>query len=107
MGVYFCGLAAIFCVLRELIFCDDWFFLLGINFRDFHKVCMPIPSTDNVFVFIEYVQYKYINYFQTNTVNSLYCGHCRDLELVSSLAGVRNSESLFQSNICSLFLPGI
>ena len=26
------------------------------------------------------------------TVNSLYCGHCRNLELVSSLATVRNSE---------------
>ena len=41
------------------------------------------------------------------TVNSLYSGHCRDLELVSSLASVRNSGSLFQSNICNLFLPGI
>ena len=30
-----------------------------------------------------------------NTVNSLYCGHCGDLELVSSLARVRNSWSLF------------
>jgi len=42
----------------------------------------------------------------TNTVNSLYCGHCGDLELVSSLARVRNSGSLFQSNVCNLFLPG-
>ena len=41
------------------------------------------------------------------TVNSLYSGHCRDLELVSSLARVRNSGSLFQSNVCILFLPGI
>ena len=41
------------------------------------------------------------------TVNSIYCGHCRDLELVSSLARVRNSEGLFQSNVCNLFLPGI
>ena len=41
------------------------------------------------------------------TVNSIYCGHCRDLELVSSLARVRNSESLFQSNVCNLFSPGI
>ena len=66
MGVYFCGLA-VFCVLRELILGDDWFFMLGINFRDFHKVRMPVPCTDNIFVFIEYVQYKYIHYFQTNT----------------------------------------
>ena len=36
-----------------------------------------------------------------------YSGHCRDLELVSSLARVRNSGSLFQSNFCNLFLPGI
>ena len=42
-----------------------------------------------------------------NTVNSLYSGHCGDLELVSSLARVHNSGSLFQSNICKLFLPGI
>ena len=40
-------------------------------------------------------------------VNSLYCGHCRDLESVSSLTSVRNSGSFFQSNLCNLFLPGI
>ena len=34
-----------------------------------------------------------------NTVNSFYCGHCGDLESVSSLARVRNIGSLFQSNI--------
>ena len=32
-------------------------------------------------------------------VNSICSGHCRELELVSSLAGVRNCGSLFQSNI--------
>ena len=42
-----------------------------------------------------------------STVNSLYSGHCRDLKLVSSVARVRNSGSLFQSNVCNLFLPGI
>ena len=42
-----------------------------------------------------------------DTVNSFYSGHCRDLEVVSSLARVRNSGSLFQSNVCNLFLPGI
>ena len=54
-GVYFCGLA-IFCVLQEIIFAvtADWFFLLGINFDDFRKY--PVPSIDNIFVFIEYVQ---------------------------------------------------
>ena len=41
------------------------------------------------------------------TVNFLYSGHCRDLELVSSLARVRNSGSLFQSNVCNLVFPGI
>ena len=35
-----------------------------------------------------------------NTVSSLYSGHCGDLELVSSLARVRKSGSLFQSNVC-------
>ena len=37
---------------------------------------------------------------------ALYSGHCRDLKLVSSLATVRNSGSLFKSNFCNLFLPG-
>ena len=32
-------------------------------------------------------------------VNSLNSGSCRDLELVSSLMRVRNSRSLFQSNL--------
>ena len=41
------------------------------------------------------------------TVNSLYSRHSRDLELVSSLAGVRNSGSLPESNFCNLFLLGI
>ena len=41
------------------------------------------------------------------SVNCLYSGHCRDLELMSSLARVRNSGNLFQSNICNLFFPGI
>ena len=40
-------------------------------------------------------------------VNSLYSGHCRDLELESSLAKVFKSRCLYQSNICNLFLPGI
>ena len=45
---------------------------------------------------------------QAITVNSLYSGHCRDLELVSSLARVRNRGRLFQSNICKLlFLSGM
>ena len=49
---------AIFCVFRELSFAirTDWFFLLGINFCDFQKEL----SIDNIFVFVEYVQYKYI-----------------------------------------------
>ena len=53
-----------FCVLRELIFAirTDWFFLLRINFGDFQKV--PSTSIGNIFVFIEYVQEKFI-YFQT------------------------------------------
>ena len=60
-GVYLCGLP-IFCVLRELIFAitTDGFFLLGINkfFAIFRKY--PVPSIDNIFGFIEYVQQKYI-----------------------------------------------
>ena len=37
-------------------------------------------------------------------VNSLYFRRCGDLELVPSLARVRNSGNVFQSNICNLFL---
>ena len=57
----------------------------------------------------DYRIYKRKHYedLNTNTVNSLYSGHCRDLELVSSLARVRNSGSSFQSNACNLFLPGM
>ena len=59
-GVYFCGLA-IFCVLRELIFAirTDWLFLLGINFLRFSESTQypgPVPSVDNIFVYIEFVQ---------------------------------------------------
>ena len=55
-GVYFCGLE-IFCVLCELISAikTDWFFLLRIYiFAIFRKY--PVPSIDNIFVFIEFVQ---------------------------------------------------
>ena len=38
--------------------------------------------------------------------SSLYSGHWRDLEVVSSLARVRYSGSLFQSNVCNLFSLG-
>ena len=38
-----------------------------------------------------------------STVNSLYSGHCRDLELLSSLARVHYGGNLFQSNICNLW----
>ena len=42
-----------------------------------------------------------------NTVNSLYSGHCRDLDSMSSLARVRNSGSLFQSGASVIyFCPG-
>ena len=35
-----------------------------------------------------------------------FSGHCRDLELVSSLVRDRNSGALFQSNVCKQFLVG-
>ena len=41
-----------------------------------------------------------------HTVKSPYKGHCGDLELLSSLARVRNSGSLFQPNICTFFCLG-
>ena len=42
-----------------------------------------------------------------STVNSHYSGHCRDITLVSTLARVRDSQSLILSNLCNLFLLGI
>ena len=39
--------------------------------------------------------------------SALYSGYCRDLELVPSLGRARNIKSLFQSNVCNLFLTGI
>ena len=41
---------------------------------------------------------------QNNIVNFFYSAHCRNLELVSSLARVCNNGSFFQSNICNVFL---
>ena len=41
-----------------------------------------------------------------STVTSLYSGHCRDFELVSSLARAHSSESVFQSNVCNIFCRG-
>ena len=58
---------------------------------------------ERCFVFVVFALIKSFNDFE-NRVNSLYSGHCRELEVVSSLARVRNSGSLFQSNICNLFL---
>ena len=55
-GVYFCGLA-IFCVLWEVSFAikTNWFFLIFAIFRKY-----AVPSIDNIFVVVEYVQQKYI-----------------------------------------------
>ena len=43
----------------------------------------------------------------STTVNFLYSRQCRDLELTSSLARVRRSWSLFQSNISNIVLQDI
>ena len=37
----------------------DCFFLLGINFRNFHKVTSTHAALTDFFVFIEYMQKKY------------------------------------------------
>ena len=42
--------------------------------------------------------------FPCNTVNSLHGRHYGDLQLVSSLARVRNDGSLFQSNIYNIII---
>ena len=74
----------------------------------FFKTLSPLCMLHMLIILILVV--KWINtavYQYLSTANSLL--HCRDLELVTSLAKVRNSRSLFQSNICTcnLFLPGI
>ena len=46
------------------------------------------------------------NHVVPTTVNSLYCLHPWDRELVFSIARVRNSGTLFPSNICNLFCQG-
>ena len=43
------------------------------------------------------INHHHLKLIWPNTVNSLCSGQCRDLELLSSLARVRNSRSLFQS----------
>ena len=43
----------------------------------------------------------------TASVDSLYCGHPWNCKLVSLIARVCNSGNLFQSNVCTLFWPGI
>ena len=52
-------------------------------------------------------QAMFILDYKQRTVNSLYCGHPRNRELVYLIARVRNSRNLFQSNVCNLILPGI
>ena len=47
----------------EQIFSENCRWVPLINFCDFRK--HPVPSIDNIFVFIEYVQQKYI--FSNNT----------------------------------------
>ena len=75
-GVYFCGLA-IFCVLRELIFAirTDWFFLLGINFCDFHKVTSIILYDHSVFLCSEFKSeniYSEVNFCGKNVCDNFY-----------------------------------
>ena len=70
VGQNFCGSLFLqigdFCVLQELIFVirTDWFFLLGINFGDFQKVC-----DKSLIVLRVYVQWKYI--FSNNTMGDV------------------------------------
>ena len=66
-----------FFVFRELIFAirADWFFRLGINFTIFRKY--PVPSVDNIFIFIEYIQQKCI--LSNNTTV------CVDISLYTAL----------------------
>ena len=55
-----------------------------------YSVCYLVYIAFIKFIVMEHVQLRL-----TYTVNSLYSGHGRDLKLVSSVARVRNSGSLF------------
>ena len=57
-------------------------------------------------VFIVFTPMNKNSFAFSFTVNSLYSGHCRDLESVSPLARVRNRVTLFQSSFCNYFCPG-
>ena len=89
--------------------CILLYIFLSISFPDLH----PFQSTYKLprpLFFCGVIHFYFsihIRQWLVYTVNSLYSGHCRDLKLVSSVARVRNSGSLFQSNVCNSFLPGI
>ena len=65
--------------------------------RPVHRLYQTQISTFSTLVFRPGVGRNYV----------IITGHCRDLQLVFSLARVCNSGSLFQSNDYKLFLPGI
>ena len=73
--------------------CNQKSLSTNLNLWGFFQIAhaLPLPPTNSV----KLMGYK---------VNSLYCRHCGDLELVSSSAKVPNSGNVFQSNICNLFL---
>ena len=70
------------------------------------KLSFRESTTTTIFRLNARVSWRAV-WYEKPTVNSLFGGQSRDLELVSSLARVWNSRSLFQSNFCNLFLPGI
>ena len=85
-------------------------FIYEIKFRTNSGLTLPCfeqPSPEPYRVAEKQCTFYFHHYHYPGTVNSLYTGPSRDLELVSSLARVRNSGSSFQSNVCKIFLPRI
>ena len=80
------------------------YFLIRDTGQNRKKSCQDRPGNPCIQVFQSY-QERILSW--SYTVHSLYSRHRRDLELVSSLEGVRDSGSFLKSKNYNLFLPGI
>ena len=100
----------------------DWLHCIEVNHLGTQKIIhVHTIFISNYFAFVKSglrIRLNVTFFLRPNTIyffynglysgsSALYSGYCSDLELVSSLGRVRNIKSLFQSNVCNLFLPGI
>ena len=98
---------------RFLKICEEFSTLFWSSYHMWKIYFLPIHRYDTIQTRIFFRKKKkktskHLTIFfpeTVNTVNSLYSGQFRVLKLVSSVARVRNSGSLFQSNVCNFFCP--